>query len=696
MVSPNTTNSDNTRQRFLDARERYNQLNQGKFKQESLASDSNADEVMMATTLDYLRKMAERNDTPRVSSVKVTSSRPVADNQNKLPGLPVPLPVVPVAPEQLIIQEKTNKLIDRLAKSTSKERTLQAVVETLVQLTSAIETFTQAIIDKFGDIAGHWTSRFDEYADETKKGNGWLTRVVRSLLGRSDHHQMSFAEALQVFTAPIIKATKGTYELLKRQASVFAAVARNERIDEVRATVETPNALTGMSNTLFPEGSTVRKVIDIAKAIGSFFKSIGDAGAEKLKGAAAGGGIVGAISGILSKGIIVKVLGVFGSLAGFLTAVAGGATFASVYALFRNPDQLTRLFGAFGTLLNDVIIPTLTWITTDILPPLGIAFTALGVAMDKLLVAVGTEINEALIYLIGTTIPAVAGEIARQAKAYDEGIQSDLQKIKNVLAELPGYWNSFEEWWDYISLSTRTFFSNLKDKFVEISTNIYKTIESLILKDIPNFFVNIFNDAMNYIKSLSPLQFINDKIQAVIDWFTSEEDINSTSMLTTIKNKITGFFNNFTNLLTGWIPSWEDMKGWVSNIIPSSVPEWIKSWFSDRLSGIQEKSSEVYESGKSIANSAYVGVKERVEPVVNFTKTRAEPARRDLQTRIDNLPLRNPLGGSGSIIIAPQTNNTTTTNNNVNGGGIFDRIGIGSTTPPMSRLDEMIFRANPF
>ena len=699
VAQPKTGNDqDDSRRRFQEARERYNKLNQGKFQTESLASDSNADEVAMATTLDFLRKMADRNQVPKVTSRGGFKG----DNQNRGPGLPVPLPVVPVAPEQLIIQQNTNKLVDRLVKSTSKERTLQMVVDTLVELTASIERFTNAIIDRFGDIAGHWSSRFEKYSDDQSKSTGWVAKMVRGMLGNSDHHTMSFAEALETFTKPIIKFTKGTYELLARQTAIINAAARGDQIDEARASVK-GNALSGMSEAIFPKGSVIRNAIDVVKGIGDFFAKIGQFGAEKLGQASGSGGLLGTLSSLLASGGTMKIIGLFGGVAGFITAVVGSVAFASVYSFFRNPDQLARLFGAFSTLFTEVITPALKWITTEILPPLSVAFTGLTIAFDKLLVAVGTVVNETLIYLIGTAIPETAKLIGKQIDTFWQTTKKIFWRIAGIF----GFGEHAENGiFHNILMAIVEFGDGLLEMIATVPTkilqmldldemiglkddeSIYGRMKRFVFVEIPEFLVKVFNGVMDYIGQLDPLKYITDQIQGIIDWFMVDKEASSTEVISKIKSKIVEFFSSVIDLLTGWIPSWEDMKGWLRNIIPEGTPTFLKNWLEDKLSAVKDTTSSAYEAGSELAKEGYKDL-----------RTRIDPALRDIQNRIDNLPLdpwtRNTgMNGGAPVIIAPQTTNTT--NNNMSGGGGTDRIGIGSPTAPTSRLDEMIFRANPF
>lgn len=692
----NTNNQDDSQRRFQEARDRYNKLNQGKYQTESLASDSDADEVMMATTLDYLRKLSDQNKAPRVSVKPVK-----ADNSNKVPGLPVPLPVVPVAPEQLIVQEKTNKLIDRLAKNTSRESTLKVVVETLVLLTSQIERFTQTIIDKFGDISGHWTSRFEQYTDEQKKASGWMTRLVGKLIGRDpDHHTMSFAEALEVFTKPIIKATRGTFDLLQKQFKFMSAANRKERMDAIRGSVTDedgrPGMFSGMSETLFPKNSIIRTAIDFVKGIGTFFTDINKVGKEKL--GAAQGGFLGAIAGIASGGIIGKFLTLMTGLFSSVAVVVGSAVFASVYSMFKNPDQFYRMMSAFGTFFTEVVTPALAWITKEILPPISIAFAALMVVADKLLETVGTVINESLIWILGTALPETFKILGKQ-------IDIAWQTIKKLFWRIAGIFGVGEHGETGIFQNLLMMVIETVDGLMELASviptrilqafnideliglqdgeSLYGRLKRFIVEDIPNFLVKIFDTVMAYISEFHPIEWIKKKLDSIIEYFTGGDEEQKKQALATIKDMTVGFFEDFINLLTGWIPTWEDMKGWLRSIIPEGTPGVIKNWLLDQLGSAQDAAANAIDAGKDIANQAY--------------KNNIDPTLRDIQRSIDSFSL-SPWANSNSgapVIIAPQTNNTT--NNNMSGGGAsINNIGIGSTTAPLSRLDEMIFRANPF
>lgn len=696
---PTGNNQDDSARRFREARERYSKLNQNKYQTEGLASDSNADEVAMATALDYMRKIAERKPVP------IQQSRVRADNQNKTPGLPVPLPVVPVAPEQLIIQRKTNTLIDRLNKNTSKESTLKAVVDTLVQLTSQIERFTQTIIEKFGDISGHWSSRFDQYTDEAKKSNGWFTNIVRKMLGRTDKHQMSFAEALEVFTKPIIKATRGTFDLLQKQFKLLTASNRKEHLDDVRDSLEEEKKagmFSGLSEALFTKDSAIRKAIDVVAGIRGFFTSIGKWGEEKLKVGESQGGILGNIAGLLvGGGILTKFFTVFGSIGAGLSAIVGSVAFASVYSFFRNPDQFVRLMKAFGELFTEVIQPMINWFVTELVPPLTVLFGALVVVGDQILSGLGTLINETLIGFVNL-VTTIGIEMKRQLNERDQAYKKDIENIKSFFKEtLPSWWAGFESWWDNLSLSVRTFFSD--------------SIESI----------------KNYFLSLDPLGWLVDKTINMLDYLTGSttDEEERASIKERTKEILVNFAYSILDVFKSWLPSAETIKSWLptwqgfkdyifgndsthigdrfingmDNPVNPSIVDRVKENVDNVIDSVNKSVGEQFTKGMDSLQSTYDKARDAAEPYMNEAvnkykdyKSKLDPAIRDIQKRIEDLPIDKwrQMVPEMPIIVAPTTNNQTT-NNNMSGGGLGN-IGIGSPTAPTSRLDELIFRANPF
>jgi hypothetical protein len=708
------THNDNSSARFAEARSRYAQMN----ARPTDVMDSDSGNLSEAT--DYLRKIATQYSSNK-------SDRIVANSNNR--PLPVPLPVVPVITDQLIVQERTNQLISSLAQNTSRESTLQMVATSTGALVEHIRAFTETLSTQLKSLNGttaQWKDSFAEFNDDRSYQKGWLAKLTSKLTGNNGKTQMTFAEALAHFTKPIVSNTEKTVDYLKYQYDLLINADRKSNLSDARSSSQDselrrgPSATYGMVDSVFGTNNLGRTAVDALTKAGSMFKALGVVAKSKIDGAEGAAGILGTIQAITKGGIIAKVLGIFGGIAGFITLIAGSLVFASVYALFKNPDQLAGMMQAFGSLFTEVVVPAMEWITKEILPPVAVAFGALMVAADYLLDTVGTVINKSLIWILGTAIP----EAFKVLGGY---VNTMWQTIKSIFWRITGMFGMGEHgeegiltniMWAFLELGDGLleFFTqlptailrwfNLQDYIgLEDDESIYGRFKRFIAVDIPNFLYTVFTAAMAYISKLEPIKYITDKIQGVIDWFKSDGDTESGTVISTIKSKVSEFFTNIISLLTSWIPSWEDMKGWLRNVVPEGTPEFLKSWLNDKLASAGDTAKSTVAAVKATGSDMKAIVGDQLTDMDALASAAADKIAdkiklkgMDLDARNESLPTRAGALVGGVNVYAP----TSSTTNNVSGGGgggsqiVVGGAGIGSPTPPRSRLDELIMWANQF
>lgn len=670
---------DVNNKRFQDAKERYFRLNQNSTQETLQTRTDNSDEVYLSQAVDYLKQMADREYSP------IKSYNTVA-NQNKLPGLPVPLPVKPIAPEQIIEQAKTNELIKSLNKNISKEITLKSVANALIKLNETIIWFVDQLTSKFGSVSTTFSDDIDRIIDEDKKRDGWATKLISKVLGKNEK-MISLADAFQKYTKPLVASSKNMVDILSRTYKLLAGDSNKTSIEANRDLLGDSNkvgAFSGLFDKIFDKDSNVASAVNVVKKISEFFEKIGEFG-EKALGNIKVSGIISALAG---SGVVVKFLGLFGGIAGFITTVVGGAVFASVYSFFKNPDQLVRLLAAFKTLFTEVIVPTMDWIVKNVIPPLTVAFGALMFVADKLLDVVGTAINETLIWIIGTGIPVafksivfIFSELYETIKGW---VTTAWNTVKDVSERIAGIFGIGKYANDGIFTNIQKMFWSIADGILEIlavfptsvlrmlnlddligmkdDESLYGRIKRFIGVEIPEFVVTLFNKTMEYIKKLNPLGYIQSKFQEVIDYFTGGDE--ELSIFDIIKTKVKETVDSITGFFSKLIPSWDEVKGWLLDIIPGSG---VASFIRDKF-----KAALDYGDGVS-----------------------PQPVQRDIQSRADNLPL-DPWarGVGGSMTVVAPTGNVATYNF---AGSMAlaqaEALGIGTTTPPSSRLDDMIYRA---
>ena len=651
----------NSKDSFEQARDRYKQRNNTTKTIENKPSNNQTD----GNIKDYIDSAVERFDSKALAPlIKVKTSA----NDNVKLTLPVPLPVRPIEPELIAASMRTNELLNQVKKAINQntikdplkiddsqlahESTLIKVVDILhfilIEINKTFAMSTKQLTEttkKFVAGIGVMEALDEKTSGSTSK---WFSKISDYFKGVNNKF-FSIVEGFGLAITPLtitskhtLEYIKGLYTLQKKRFDYDQQNMQQGDTENIRRLLESQRKkgiLESASNMLFPK--EMKEFID---KIGKFFGKQSVEGADKLQ--AMMGKYAPLLAPIISGLRLVPLfLELFGGLAGLITSIVGLGIFASMYAMVKHPEQFTGMMEAFGRLFADVIKPTFIWISKEIVPVLSAAFAGLMVAGQDLLDSIGTNINESLIWLIGTAIPEVFTLLGHYINTAWQTIKQEIKHIagifgygeykdKSLVDNLIGIPMAFADGLTKIAdetLTTLIRWLDMTDVFgMKKDESFFGRIKRFFMEDIPNFTYKLIDDIVNGIKKIVPIGTIKQKLNDLVDGIVK------------------------------MIPTWDDLRKFVIDAIPDWVGSDIKQWFEKQLGAPAQ------------------------QPV---------PVTRDVQPTVDT-PMSPFQKQSNVTVFAPSTFSRNQ-NNIVNGGGKMP-LGVGSTRPENNRLDDMIYKAIPY
>lgn len=709
MATPNnpTANIDNIR--LKEARERYQQA--------SLASERNRKEML---------ETGDRTNNLEPALLKFLQSQA---NQNKrfpneqklgsnIASLPVPLPVKPIDPEALTTQVRTNQMLKQLSDTIvrtslpqpvriddskiASESTLSVVSYLLDEINRSIHKLVDDMLSNIKNLNGSIRQGFFKSIESEEKERGWATKFIsksidkiRGISPKTD----TFMERLIRYTKPIADFAKKQSEQLQMliqlqlaQLTTKTDEARQKLISKglISDTSDGPKgAFTGLVDSILPEKSVIRSAIGVVTTVGALFSFIGKWGASQL----ARVGITNMALRPLLKNVpgALKVLRLFGGIAGFISGIVGSAVFSSVYAAFKNPDQLAGYLGVFGRLFTENIIPTLKWISTEIVPILSMAFAGLMVVTEQVADKLGTFINNFLIgalYGVSETFTMVGKVIdslwqgmkkvvTHALGIFGIGPNGDVGVVNNILGVFDSFAKVIVQVGDaileWISQGFTSFLSSmgLTDWMgLNEGESMYGRIKRFLSQDIPELIGNVLTGLTakigEWIEEFDPGGMMRDKFMSLI------------------------------NAIGSIFPSWQDIKNFVTSAIESSpLPQRLRRWMINAINGESQAPIVIDSSRTSEFRNKSIQERARIANSPNPTlegiksfATRAGEKLTDIGTG---------LVGS-TYIFAPQSA-TTNNSTSVRGGGSSNsssRIPGAQYIPQTPPIDQWLHRANPW
>jgi len=242
------------------------------------------------------------------------------------------------------------------------------------------------------------------------------------------------------------------------------------------------------------------------------------------------------------------------------------------FFLITLPDTLTKFKYKFLNLINylkDIPIRIDNWIKgliSDIGEGINTTIENVKSGITNLI----SDIKEG----INTTIENVKSGITNLISDIGEGINTTIENVKSGITNLI---SDIKEWiqkvFDTIMNPFRKYIIDPLKKLWEWFTG---TPDHSI---VDAMFVTIYNIVQKVFDIISwPFRkFIIDPINKVIEWIQGFLDSDE-SMFDNVKSALSTIFEipgKILDWITGVIPSWDDIKGWVANKIPNRVAKWL-------------------------------------------------------------------------------------------------------------------------
>lgn len=644
--------------RFEQARARYRDSQRMLRKRETLAEDPNIGNEGVTNFLDYLEK--RQRDLPK--PVNITK----------------PIPVSIVKADSNILPFKGMGALSDL-ENIANETTLQKVLHVLTEIFVRLKTVVENIVEQFS-LVGNNLSRDlrGMLTGEEEKSKGWFTKIVSGIrnqfkdmpgVGKAIDKSNTLFAAMTENSKKTIDHLKGIYRVLA-EGRPSATEGSRDLIEEQKSSKT--GAFAGMYDVFFEKDGKLDKTFKMFGKLGEGLNKLGEWGEKQSQGIMSTG--LGVFLGNNLGNIMTKATGlfrIFGGLGKFITRFVGGALFASVYALFKNPDQMAGMLGMFARLFTDVIMPVFVWINKEIVPVLTVAFAGLTWILDKVTDTFGSLINNTIISLgnIAIDVAMFFGRqidhiwqslkdiILRIAGIFGVGKYGDEGIIKNFIGIFTSMFDGIME---YISIWATEIIKSLglSDFFgLKEGEGIWGRIKRFFMVDLPEWAIAQFNKLTDYLGisdwfgfggtdndsstiAGSIKGFFKDKIP---NWITESfnklaELVSEYNPYNLIKDKISSFIDAIVNL----VPSWADVKSWVKDAIPNWVPDRLKNWFDDQLSGsgdaVKQQAAEAYN---------------KISPTVERAYDRTAPVRQFLSERSERL--LNGVRDRSSVIFAPTT-----------------------------------------
>lgn len=588
--------------------------------------------------------------------------------------IPVPLPIESTS----ISSEKTlsKLLVDFNSYTTS-------FLQNITPLKDVAQELTLKTVGK--NIKGLTTSLLKSFgADQNKDPFSGMESVFqaqsKSMLSRLKDVIRStgtFGELLvgkvEAYTSPLIEIGKQQTEYARKTYDLYKKWFTHQMQMDVRDDSQDPNRSTGVTAfaknlaMVLPGADTIAKAYKTATALAAFYGAVGGAVGGQLLGLlgrlgisvgmGAGGAIGGAVSAFIAP--------IIGFLGGFATLVGGLAVLLAapiLYSLWNSPEQLGQYVEAFAKIWNENIVPVFQFLYENIMKPIGTALASWWNSTgESAFLGIGDFVNQTLIYLLGTAIPAVLTTVGSLFKDAFNLIGSQLENVRQLFA---GEINPLQFIGQNVT-NLLTFIGSAMDHLVTGIINLFNLDSFFDMKEgetfvqrLQRFFsVDIFNmidkELNDIYTSLSVMW--DDAKTNFIKFLASENPI--AQIILKVKDMI--------DAVIGIFPSIDDIKKFMLESIPSGTPDFLRNWLMDAIG--QPASVPQVESPKM---EGY-----RSEMAEMYKNAISQPTNQSVAPTVN--------------VIAPTTNNNQSSTN-VSGGGRRSG-GIAETRPQPSPYDNKLY-----
>lgn len=686
----------------------------------------NASEQMMAGAVKRLlgiaRPAAERASST-VDKIKSFAS--------PFGGVPIPLPVesVDIAKETTQgkvvagIRDVAAKIMDipvptfpttfhiDPADDVAKESSQQRVISGIADLN---ETFKlslnplNSISDQFGDT-------FEHLYGETKRQGGILlsvgaaigTRVLEAAKNNIPYFDR-ITGAVATSTKPLISFAAQQTKHLRDLAIGFKKWFEYDMMNRLRTSAQ--DKVTGVKalalnvyDFLVPENSVMEKALKTIAASATFFGTIGGYLGGRALSALGSLGVSG--MGSAGAGLARAASFLLGSatLMGGIVALATGA---ALYSLSQDPKKAGEYLEALGKLWNENITPTFDYIAHKVVAPLAQMlndwWNSTG---ESAFLAIGDFINDTLIYVIGTAIPAALttigtaftevvgflynlGERVRGIFGFGDRAGDDfITNVTGIVTDFTsgllnivgGIVNGILRLFKLDDLTT--YVDGYVDLMKDSLTNLGDRIKGFFGVG-PYAELGFIGNVLGYFGDISAIatKALSEAANYLIEIFNVRSILGveaGESIIESLKNKIATRVQSMIDGILSIIPSWEDIKGLIISAIPQGV--WGRDWLVEKLRN---------DVGPTTINQ----LMQPSDPAIPATSTTQSPMSQVSKVYEDftKAPSRN----STNVNVYAPSSTSTSSSVNVNGGGGGERArGIPSTRPQISTWDRAAYFA---
>ncbi len=560
--------------------------------------------------------------------------------------------------EGIMIQNQLAEDLDHL-KDVARESTLTRVVNALSELST---TILKALTgnDTFGEFRS-------DFALQTKTLSAKFGDLIKTYVPFAGIISDKFDENI----SPLLAYAKMQTAYAKEQLEAFKKwfvyqrnlAIRNESQDD-------PNQLTGFkafaANTLMsiPGADTLAKAIEVIGKTAAFYGALGGAlGATILPILTRLGIGAGAMAGSALASIFTPIVAFLGGMATFIGGLAFLATSAVLYSLWKNPEQIGQYMEAIGKIWTQNIAPTFKWLYEEIFSPIGAALYAWWNGPgETALLGIGDFINQTLIYILGTALPAVLTTIGNIIKSGYEFVKSNMQIWYDLFTGEIGIVTAFTRMFTGIATFIGSLFDNIATGIIRMlglssffdmdsDESFVGRMTRFFVEDLPNMIIKELNSVFT---SLSV--FWDDMKTGIVGFI---EQYNPIDM---IKERITSMID----AILGIFPSIDDIKKFMIDAIPTWAPDKLRNWMIDAIGKPQET--------PLVESPASAGYNSEMSDIY-----------KDFVAK--------PISGAAQTVIinAPNTTNNQNSSTNVSNGGRSGSGGIASTRPEVSEWDKKLY-----
>ena len=592
----------------------------------------------------------------------------------------------------------------------AQETTLNKAVDLLKKIADFGDRVVEVITDLGINVVGlsRNTPLIEELESLEEKNMGYMEKLFHRLLEYANSNIPYFqeiSEKIGKYLKPTANIAETQLVYLRELTFNFRKWFEFDRLQRLRGTSQDNNVSSvrqlglNIKEMLIPTGGQLDTALQVATAVGALFGTLGGSLGSALLKALGSFGLSGTsgIAGTVTKGLsfLLGSVSIMGSLVAIAVAAMG-------YSMWKNPELIGEYATAFLKLWDETVLPALKYLNDNVVIPFLGWWNSEGEGYFE---EIGTVLNKSLIHLIGEVLPAIGnviGSLVTGLTSIGENITGRIAAIfgadnqyvidgvvanfigmaDSIISAIVGFGASvvsnFLRAFETSVIGSKILkflgISVFQEKFDKLTEDIAAIFDQFIesfkgmfgegKEGSKGFFGNILNMGKLF---LGTIISVFDKL---LTGAVNLLDLNSIlglkgdeSVFEAAKRGFKERITSLVNALLAIIPTWDDIKKMVGDIIPDWAPG--KEMILEKLNVKPEK-KDVTPKTEGSSNEAY-------------NKAAAASA----------------VVGRQTIINAPTTVTNNSSSNVNNGGGARAKPGgVPSTRPQVSPWESSVY-GNP-